>query len=138
MKLTNTAHIGGKAEVAVVFADTVAGKRTVEIRLERQQPIGQVAFVDFAEPPLPSGLARVSNVGHQQALRGVDTGRRRHQHLGHAEIARHEGRVDRPGAAEAKQREVADVETSLDGEFADRLDHAGIGDTHDAERRLLQ
>ena len=43
-----------------------------------------------------------------------------------------------PGTAEGQKGEIADIETAFDRKLADRLDHAGIGNTHDAQRSSLK
>ena len=48
------------------------------------------------------------------------------------------GRVQRAGAAEGQQREVARVEAALDQHRAERAHHVVVGDLHDGERRLLR
>ena len=52
----------------------------------------------------------------------------RHDDLGHVEHGRHLGAVQRPGAAEGNQREVARVQPLLHRLGADRVRHVGIDD----------
>ena len=62
----------------------------------------------------------------------------RHDHLGHLQLAREVDRVQRPGAAEGDEAELARVEAALDGHEADRLDHVRVRDPQHALGRVLE
>ena len=61
----------------------------------------------------------------------------RHEDPPHAELLGDRGGVQRPGAAEGQQRELARVDAALDGHHAQRADHLGVGHAHDPARALL-
>ena len=68
----------------------------------------------------------------------VTPGNERHDHLGHLQLAREVDRVERPGAAEGDETELARVEAALDGHEPDRLDHVRVGDLEHALRRVFE
>ena len=78
----------------------------------------------------------VAQVAGQQADRRGDAGMRRHDHLGDAQHVGHLGAVQRAGAAEGDQREVARVDALLDGARADGVGHVGVDQRDHALRRL--
>ena len=80
------------------------------------------------------GLAQV---GDDQPLRAQDARRGRHQRAADAEALRDVGRVQRPGAAERQQREVARIVAALDRHRADRPHHVGDHDAENAVRGAL-
>ncbi len=86
----------------------------------------------------------VLQVGGEEPDRRREPGEHRNQHLRDAERAGHLGRVERPGASEGDERELAGVVPLLDRSRADRVrhvvvderDHAG-GGLGDAEIELV-
>src|SRR3954463_771238 len=55
----------------------------------------------------------------------------RHSHLG-GDV----GGMERPGAAEGDQSVLPRIESTIDGEHADGVDHVLVGDVDDRSRRL--
>ena len=74
----------------------------------------------------------VLDVGHDQPDRRIDAGIERHDHAGHAELARDAAGMHRPGAAEGEQHEIAQVVPAHGGDRLDRLLHLHVDDADDA------
>ena len=72
-------------------------------------------------------------VGSDETERGEDAGGRGHEHGVHSELVGERARVQRAGAAECDEREVARIEALLDGDDAERAHHLGV---HDLDHRL--
>ena len=73
-------------------------------------------------------------VGDQQPERGQHARPRRHDDRSHAEQPRQRAAVQRPGAAEREEREVARVVAALHRHHADGADHVVVDDGEDAAR----
>ena len=65
-------------------------------------------------------------VARDEPERGQHAGRRRHEHRAHPELLGERAGVQRPGAAERDEREVARVVAALDGDDAQRAQHLGV------------
>ena len=76
-------------------------------------------------------------VRHEDAEGGERTGHLRDEHSGDAKGSGHGAGVQRAGAAEADEGEVAGVVAPLDGDDADGLFHGGLGEAEDAGGELL-
>ena len=131
-RLAVIAKIDAAEHLAVTRRDTVAveagGTLHQEIREQRLQRLGR----QRVESHPPRGDELVAKVGHQHADRGGDAGVRRDQHGGDAELARQCVGVQRSGAAEGDEHELAGIVAALHGHQAHRADHVGVGDLHDA------
>ena len=85
-----------------------------------------------------------SLVGGDEPESREDSGRGRHEHRRHPELLGERARVQRARAPERDEREVARVETLLDGDDAQRPHHLGVDDVDHggrvelAERSLAQ
>ena len=79
----------------------------------------------------------LAQVGDEAAERIGEARPRRHQHLGDAELARQRHRVQRPGAAEGEQREVARVVAARQRHHADGAGHVRVGEPDDGRRRRV-
>ena len=117
--------------------------RDVLAREQRSRPLGDLRREDRADAAFGERLERlvdgrdevVAQVGDDAAERVGEPGPRRDQHLRDAELARQRRRVQRPGAAEREQREVARVVAARQADHADRAGHLVVGDAHDRRRR---
>ena len=78
------------------------------------------------------------HVGDGEPERAQHAARARDEHGRHAELLGQRARVHPAGAAERGEREVARVQAALDADHAQRAHHLGVGDAHDAQRRLLR
>ena len=78
----------------------------------------------------------VLDVRHQQADGGKHAGIERHDHARHAEVAGDAAGMQRSGAAEGEQHEVAQVVAAHGGDRLDRLLHLHVDDADDAFGRL--
>ena len=74
----------------------------------------------------------------EQPLRGQHSGSRRHDQGLDREAFGDRAAVERAGAPERHEREVAGVVAALHREHADRFRHRGVADGVDAERRLRE
>src|SRR5262245_11554026 len=74
----------------------------------------------------------VLDVRHDKADRRIDARIERHDHAGHAEVARHAPGVHRTSTAEGEQHEIAQVVAAHGGNGLDRLLHLDVDDAHDA------
>ena len=79
----------------------------------------------------------VAHVGHQAPQGRGDPGTRRHQHPGDGQLAGQGGGVQRAGAAEREQDEVARVVPALQRHQADGAGHLVVGHAHDGGGDLL-
>ena len=79
----------------------------------------------------------LAQVGDQAAQRIGEARPRRDQHLGDAELARQRHRVQRPGAAEGEQREVARIEAARQRHHADGAGHVRVAEPDDGRRRRI-
>ena len=77
----------------------------------------------------------VAQVGDDAAERIGEARPRRDQHLRDRQLPRQRRGVQRPGAAEGEEREVARVVAARQAHHADRAGHAVVGDAHDRRRR---
>ena len=77
----------------------------------------------------------MAQVGDEAAERIGEAGPRRDQHLRDAELARQRRGMQRAGAAEREQGEVARVVAARQAHHADRAGHPVVGDAHDRQRR---
>ena len=80
----------------------------------------------------------VLQLGHQQPHRGGDAGMQRRDRVLRADDLGERDRVQRAGAAEAHQREVARIDALGDRIGVDRQRHVVVDDAQDAERRVLR
>ena len=80
----------------------------------------------------------VLEVAREQAAGRRDAGMRRHEHLGDLERVGDLGRMQRAGAAERDERELARVVALLDRPRPDRARHVRVRDRQDAVGRLHQ
>ena len=80
----------------------------------------------------------VAHLGAEQAERRQHAGMARDDDRAHAEQRGEVGAVQRAGAAEGHQREVARVVAALDRHQPERADHVVVHDVEDALRRRLQ
>ena len=76
------------------------------------------------------------HVGHDQPDRRIDARIERHDEPGHAEIAGDAAGMQRPGAAEGEQHEVAQIVAAHGRDRLDGLLHLDLDDAHDAFRGL--
>ena len=71
------------------------------------------------------------HIAHQQAHGGIDARIQRHHHARHAELGGDRRRMQRPGAAESEQLEIAQIMAAHGGDGLDRLLHLHIDDAYD-------
>ena len=121
---TEHAAIGGRHAVAIE-AGLALAQESLEQCLERRRRQG-------VERHPARGHELVAEVGHQHADGGGDARVRRHQHGRDAELARQRVGVQRAGAAEGDQHELARIVAALHGDQAHGADHVRVGDLHDA------
>ena len=76
----------------------------------------------------------VLDVDEHAAHRRRHAGIRRHDDRRDRQLARERRAVQRPGAAERDEREVARVVAAADRDQADRVGHVGVGDGDDRQR----
>ena len=79
----------------------------------------------------------LAQVGDEAAQRIGEPRPRRHQHLRDAELARQRHRVQRPGAAEGEQREVARIEAARQRHHADGAGHVRVAEPDHGRGRLV-
>ena len=79
-----------------------------------------------------------AEVGHEVARRAQQAGRRRHDHREGAHHLRHRVRVQRAGAAEGDECEVARVEAALDRDETQRARHVLVDDVEDSLGSLVE
>jgi hypothetical protein len=79
----------------------------------------------------------LAQVGNETAQRIGEARPRRHQHLGNAELARQRHRVQRSGAAEGKQREIARIEAARQRHRTDGAGHMRVAEPDDGRRRRI-
>src|SRR5690349_13845480 len=77
------------------------------------------------------------DIGREQSFRREYAGILRHHDAAHAELTRQHAAVERPGAPEGDQVEVAEIEAAARGDRAEGLGQLRIGDADDALRRRL-
>ena len=103
-------------------------------QLERLPGVPQVRLADVGKL---AGLGERSDVrahgvpslvGGNEAERGQDSGGSGNENARHSELVGERARVQRPGATEGDEGEVARVETLLDGDDAQRAHHLGVDD----------
>ncbi len=82
------------------------------------------------------GQVRAQPRGQQAERRGVARVRR-HEHLADAEDLGDAGGVERAGASEGDEREVARIDALLDRDHAERVHHVVVGELHDGVGGLL-
>ena len=98
-----------------------------------------------ATSPMSSAVERrvervdeiLAQVGDEAAERIGEARPRRHQHLRQAELAGERDGMQRPGAAEGEQREVARVVAARQRHHADRAGHVRVGEPGSRPRRRL-
>ena len=96
-----------------------------------------LSLVDVDGAGLGQGAAELGlEVGGQQAVGAEHAGRGRDQHAGDAEQGGERAAVQRAGAAERHQREVARIVAALDRDDAHGADHVVVEDRQHAARRL--
>ena len=77
-----------------------------------------------------------AQVAHQHAPGGENAGPVGDDDLARLQFAHQGGPVQRAAAAERQQDEVARVITAAHGDQFERVDHIGVSDADDAQRRL--
>jgi hypothetical protein len=112
---------------------------------DQRLALGALAGEDGAAPRLVERRDRpvqrvdeiVPQIGDDAAERIGDARPRRHQHFGEAELAGQRGGVQRAGAAEGEQREVARIVAARDRHHADGAGHLHVAEPqHRARRRV--
>src|SRR5262245_56200147 len=115
----------GGAHVALAFALQLAKERLEALEVE----VGERD---------EEGLHEVAaEIGDQHPVRREVPWRGRHDHPADVQLARDEGRVQRPGAAERDHREVARVEAAVGRHALHDARHRRRRDPHDAVGGLL-
>ena len=136
--LPDIAQIGGSSQHATLPGDPVPRQRVTGLRfelgIERGKPIGGDAGA--SHDPGPNEV--VADIGHHQSDGGEHPRLLRHQYGRNAGGAGEGRRVQRSGAPECDEGDVAGVESLLRGADPDRALHVRIGDADDSGRRLLE
>ena len=101
----------------------------------RGQDRARFAHVHAQESLVDRPHEVVPDVGDETAERRGDPGARGHQHLGNRQLAGQRHRVERPGAAEGEEDEVARVASALERHEPDGAGHPVVGHAHDRRSR---
>ena len=130
--LAGVAQLVGRAQLRVRVAQLVAGPR--------RQPVERRGDGSPASAPSPpsSTLSTTSRRCSESTSPSADStppvfG---HDHAAHLELVGDLGGVERPGAPERHQREVARVDPALDRDHAHRRGHLAVRDPHDPQRGI--
>ena len=125
-------------EINVRVRNSVAPQPLAQLLLQLGERPGQAADVEVALEHEDRPHLVVLEVAGQEAGRGRDAWVRWNEHLRDSERLGQLGCVERPGAAERDEREVARVVAPLDGERANQAGHIRVRDRQDSLRRLEQ
>ena len=131
-RLSEVAQVGGAQELVLLLREALLGQRCSGLRAE-----GVVLDLDADRVECvvqrDVGLhVVVLDVDREQAERRHVAGVRWHQHGRQVEYVDQPAEQQRPGAAEGREREVTDVETTLHGDLAQRVGLVPRRDLEDA------
>ena len=129
--LADVAAVERADHLDVRSGNAVALEPAAQLRLELVELAVQPVGVDAALELEDGAHLVVLQVARQQPARRGDPGMRRHEHLGDLERVRDLRGMERAGAAEGDERELARVVALLDRARANRPGHVRVGDRED-------
>ena len=131
--------VDGQLEGLAAVAQVEHATRLVRRRRRRSASVADGASSASSVSSSPreqdAALDVAAALGDDEPERGEHARRARAEDRRHAELLGDRGGVQRPGAAEGQQRELARVDAALDGHHAQRAHHLRVGDVDDALRR---
>ena len=128
-------HVGAVQRDDLLDGDVLAREQLLAARDLRREDLGDAAFGERLERLVDGRDEVVAQVGDDAAERVGEPRPRRDEQLRDRQLLRQRRRVQRPGAAEGEQREVARIVAARQAHHADRAGHLVVGDADDRRRR---
>ena len=123
-------------EPASRVLDAGVVERRVTVAQKLREDAREHRVVGFEQPLVVRAHVILAHVGQQHAERREVRRQIRHDHGRNLQVARDLHGVQRTGAADRDEREVARIVAALDRDAAHGERHLGDGDLHDAVRDL--
>ena len=137
VRLPGELHVGLVQHADRLDLHALGGEHALAFRHLRGQDRARLVDVHAADVLVDRPHEVVADVSHEAAERGGDPGPRRHQHLGDHQLPRERDGVERSGAAEREQDEVARIIAALQRHETDRARHFVVGHADDGGGDLV-